>query len=210
MPADPAVPPPRPDTDLPDELADGPLGRLLTRYSVSPKHLGPPAPGDDELWLMAMAALRAPDRDKKIPFRFLVARGAALERLADLFEDYGRRRGRTPEELGDDRRRALQAPMSIAVIARIDPHDADVPPHEQWACVGGAICNAVNALHFMGYGAKMLSGARAADPVVAAAHCREGESLVGWIAVGTPRSPARPRGEVDPGCILGEFPADSL
>ncbi len=188
-------------TDLPE----GPLRALLTRYSVSPKHLGPPGPTDEELWLVAMAALRAPDRNKKIPFRFEVARGASLGRLADLFEDYGRRRGRSPEDLDGERRRALQAPVSIAVIARIDPHDPEVPVHEQWACVGGAISNAVTALHLLGYGAKMLSGARASDPAMSAAHCGEGETLVGWIATGTPRGAVMPRGEIDPGGILGEF-----
>jgi nitroreductase len=186
-------------------LPQGALRWLLTRYSVSPKHLGPPGPTDDEIWLMAMAALRAPDRNKKIPFRFVVARGRALDRLADLFEDYGRRRGRTDPELADDRRRALQAPVSIAVVARIDPHDAEVPVHEQWACVGGAISNAVTALHMMGYGAKMLSGVRASDAAVVAAHCRDGETLVGWIAAGTPSGPVKPRGEVDPAVVLAAF-----
>lgn len=194
----------RPTSDD-DGLPGGALRHLLTRYSVSPKHLGPPGPGDDEIWLMAMAALRAPDRNKKIPFRFVVARGASLERLADLFADYGRRRGRTAQEQEDDRRRALQAPVSIAVVARIDPSDEEVPVHEQWACVGGAISNAVTALHMMGYGAKMLSGHRATDPPIVAAHCREGEVLVGWIAAGTTVGPLRPRGEIDPSAILSTF-----
>ena len=71
--------------------------------------------------------------------------------------------------------------------------------------MGGAIANAVNALHFMGYGAKMVAGARARDPAIVAAHCGEGETLVGWIAAGTMDGPAKPRGEMDPGAILGRF-----
>lgn len=181
------------------------LRMLLTRYSVSGKYLGPPGPSDDEIWTMALAALRAPDHNKRMPFRFVVARGASLERLADLFEDYGRRRGRAGEELSLERERALQAPVTIAVIAHIDSGDPEVPVHEQWACVGGAISNALTALHLMGYAGKMLSGARAADPAIVAGHCREGETLVGWIAAGTPKGPIKPRGEVDPGCILREF-----
>jgi nitroreductase len=196
----------RESDDVPGEA----LRRLLTRYSVSPKQLGTPGPDDDAIWLMAMAALRAPDRNKKIPFRFVVARGPALQRLADLFEDYGRRRGRTEDALRDERRRALQAPVSIAVVARIDACDAEVPVHEQWACVGGAISNAVTALHMMGYGAKMLSGHRASDPAIVAAHCREGETLVGWIAAGTPTGPLRPRGEIDPARIVSAFDASRL
>jgi nitroreductase len=178
---------------------------LLTRYSVSAKHLREPGPTDDELWTVAMVALRAPDHEKRIPFRFAVTRGEGLERLAALFVDYGRRRGKEGRELEKEREKAMQAPVVIAVIARINPYDEIAPPHEQWTTVGGAIANALNALHFMGYGAKMVSGTRAADPAIVAAYCQEGESLVGWIATGAPDGPAKPRGEVDPGCILGRF-----
>lgn len=181
------------------------LRLLLTRYSVSAKHLREPGPSDDELWAMAMAALRAPDHNKRMPYRFVVARGEGLERLAALFEDYGRRRGKEGADLERERERAMQAPAVIAVVARIDAHDEEVPPHEQWASVGGAISNALTALHFMGYAGKMVSGARAADPAIVAAYCAEGETLVGWICAGTPDGPAKPRGEVDAVAILGEF-----
>lgn len=181
------------------------IGMLLTRYSISAKHLSSPGPSDDEIWTMAMAALRAPDHAKLIPFRFVTVRGDGLERLADLFEDYGRRNGKSGDALAAERVRATQAPLVIAVVARIDPGNTDVPPNEQWACVGGAISNAMTALHFMGYGAKMLSGIRARDPAIVAAFCGAGETLVGWIAAGTPKGPPKARGETDPCCILSEF-----
>jgi nitroreductase len=181
------------------------LQLLLTRYSVSGKHLGPPGPADDQLWAMAMAALRAPDHEKLIPFRFVVVRDRALERLADLFEDYGRRKGKAGAELAAERTRATQAPVVVAVVARIDPHNPEVPVHDQWACVGGAISNALSALHFMGYAGKMVAGDRAADPAIVSAFCGPGETLVGWITAGTPTDPAKPRGERDPGCILSSF-----
>ena len=172
------------------------LARLLARHSVGPKHLGAPGPGPDELRTAFAAALRAPDHGKLIPFRFVVIEGEALGRLADLFVEYGIRRGKRPEDVDLERRRATQAPTVIAVVARLVP-DHEVPPHEQWIAVGGAIANVMNALHFMDYGAKMLSGARAADPEIGKAFCREGEQLVGWISVGTPRVPSKPRA-VDP------------
>jgi nitroreductase len=82
-----------------------------------------------------------------------------------------------------ERKRAMQAPVVIAVVARIHP-EHEVPVHEQWIAVGGAITNMLNALHLMGYGAKMLSGLRAADPEIARAFCKGGERLVGWISTG--------------------------
>jgi len=181
------------------------LAQMLGRYSSSPGHLAYPAPSDGELEVMTLAALRAPDHCKRIPFRFVAARARALERLAELFLDYGRRRGKTDAALEDERQRALHAPLLVAVIARIDADDERVPVHEQWACVGGAIANAVLALHVMGYGAKMVSGSRARDPAVAAAYCGPGETLVGWIAAGTTTSPPVPRGDVDPATIISKF-----
>ena len=181
------------------------LRLLLTRFSISPKHLGEPGPSDEELSMIALAALRGPDHNKLIPFRFVVARGEALERLAELFVDYGRRRGKTGEVLEAERVRAMQAPVVVAVIARIENGNNDVPPYEQWACVGGAISNALTALHIMGYAGKMLSGVRAADPVIEGAYCKEGEKLLGWISMGTPKGPAKPRGEIDPALIMSSF-----
>ena len=181
------------------------LAQMLGRYSSSPGHLAYPAPSDDELEVMTLAALRAPDHRKLVPFRFVVARARGLERLAELFLDYGRRRGKTDAALEDERQRALHAPLLVAVIARIDPDDERVPVHEQWVCVGGAIANAVLALHVMGYGAKMVSGSRARDPAVAAAYCGPGETLVGWIAAGTTTAAPLPRGDVDPATIMSAF-----
>jgi nitroreductase len=169
------------------------LRMLLTRFSISPKHLGEPGPSDDELAVATLAALRGPDHDKLIPFRFVIARREGLERLAELFVDYGRRRGKTGEVLEAERVRAMQAPVVVAVIARIDDGNSEVPPYEQWACIGGAISNALTALHFMGYAGKMLSGVRAADPVIEGAYCKDGEKLLGWISMGTPKGPAKAR-----------------
>jgi nitroreductase len=186
---------------------DAALRLLLRRYSVSAKHLRAPAPTQDEVWTMAMAALRAPDRNKRRPFRFVVVRGEGLAHLAALFEDYGRRRGKSGAELEAERLRATKAPLAVAVVARVDAHDPEVAAHEQWICIGGAIGNAVMALHFMGYGAKMVSGGRVEDPLIRQAFCREGEQLVGWIVAGTPDEPPEPRGEIDPICILENFTA---
>ena len=168
------------------------LRLLLTRFSISPKHVGEPGPSDDEIALIALAALRAPDHEKLVPFRFVVARDEGLARLAELFLDYGRRRGKEGADLAAERARAMQAPVVIAVVARIDPAHPDVPPHEQWATVGGAVSNALTAIHLLGYAGKMLSGERAADAAIRAAYCREGETLLGWISVGTARDPRSP------------------
>jgi nitroreductase len=180
------------------------LDLLLGRHSVGPKHLRAPGPTDAELHQAFRAALRAPDHGKRVPYRFIVVRDEGLERLAELFVDYGRRCGKSDDELAMERTRAVQAPVVIAVAARVAGDD-EVPAHEQWISVGGALTNVLNALHLMGYGAKMLSGLRAADPQIGRAFCRPGEQLIGWISCGTPAGPVKARGDDDVEAIVRRF-----
>jgi len=169
------------------------LQALLSRYSVGPKHLVEPSPNDEQLALMANAALRAPDHAELVPYRFKLVRCAARQGMAALFADAARAAGKDEEGAALDAERALKPPMTVAVVARIDLGHPQVPAHEQWAAVGGAIANFLTAAHALGFGGKMLSGAKVRNPAIAAAFCEPGETLVGWIALGTPaRRPAGP------------------
>jgi len=161
------------------------LQALLSRYSVGPKHLVEPGPSDEQLAMMVQAALRAPDHAELVPYRFRLVRGAAKEGMAALFADAAREAGKGEEGAALDAERALRPPITVAVVARIDMGHPQVPAHEQWAAVGGAIANLMTAAHLLGFGGKMLSGAKVRNPAIAAAFCGPGETLVGWIALGT-------------------------
>jgi nitroreductase len=167
------------------------LATLFSRQSLGVKHLGEPGPGDDHLALMATAALRAPDHAELVPFRLKVVRGAARERMAALFEQAAREAGKDEAAARIDAERALRAPVTVAVLARIDMGHPLVPAHEQWVALGGALANFMNAAHALGYAGKMLSGAKVRVPAIQAAFCDAGETLVGWVALGTPLHPAR-------------------
>jgi nitroreductase len=176
----------------PDPASHAALDRLLARQSVGIKHLAEPGPADAELQRMAEAALRAPDHAGLVPFRFVVVRGAARARLAGLFAQAARRAGKDEAGAALDAERAQRAPVTVAVVARQDPGHPQVPVHEQWACLGGALSYFLLAAHLMGYGGKMLSGGKVRDASIQSAFCRPGEQLVGWVALGTPvGSPAR-------------------
>jgi nitroreductase len=170
-----------------------PLGELLRRYSVGTKHLAEPAPMLDELRRMTEAALRAPDHAGLVPFRFAAIRGEARARLADLFEQAAVLSGKNTVDAARDRLRALDAPLLVAVIARIDPGHPLATVHEQWMAVGGALTNFLNAAHALGYAGKMLSGAKVRAAPVVAAFCEPGEQLVGWVVLGTARKPGSPK-----------------
>lgn len=186
------------------------LALLLARQSVGIKHLVEPGPGEAELRRMADAALRAPDHGGLVPFRFVVVRGAARERLAALFAQAAQDAGKDPAGVALDAERARRAPVTLAVLARLDTGHPQVPVHEQWACVGGALTNLLNAAHALGFGGKMLSGAKVRHPALQAAFCGPGETLLGWVALGTPvASPKRGHDKPHAAAVLRDWPATS-
>lgn len=190
------------DGPLDDVARSQALRLILTRFSTSANYLREPAPTEEDVWAVVAASLRGPDHGKRIPFRFVLSRDEGLERLAELFVDYGRRTGKSIEELAEERLKATQAPVVLGVVARIDTSEGAPAAHEQWAAVGGAIALALSAFHVLGFGAKMVSGARTKDPEIMKAYCKPGEQLVGWISAGTPISRTRQRGQVDPSTLL--------
>lgn len=114
------------------------LQTLLSRYKLGVKHLADPAPEAAALQHMAAAALRArPWRSGAIS-----AGGGARQaraRLADLFAAHALARGKDAEGIAMERERALRAPLTVAVVARIDPG----PP-------GGARARAVDGCGWRG------------------------------------------------------------
>lgn len=163
------------------------LALLRSRYSLGARHLAEPGPDAAALECMTEAALRAPDHGGLVPYRFVVVRGAARERLACLFEAAAREAGKDDASIAMERQRSLGVPVTVAVVARIDAGHPLAPPHEQWIAVGGAIANFLNAGHALGFGGKLLSGRKVRLPAVQAAFCEPGETLVGWIVLGTPQ-----------------------
>ncbi len=178
------------------------MERLLTRHSVGPKHLTLPAPTQEQVYLAVAASLRAPDHQKLVPFRFVVISDEPRSLLGELFADFARRGGKSDDEIANERDRAMRGPLLVAFVARIEQDHPRVPPHEQWLAAGGALANFLTALHLMGYGAKVLSGRKVADPVISAAFCEPGETLIGWIAAGTASEAPRPRHNDNPDAIL--------
>lgn len=169
------------------------LAGLLARFSVGTRHLSEPAPSMDDLLRMTEAALRAPDHAGLVPFRFAAIRGAARQRLGDLFEVAALQAGKNADDAQRDRHRALDAPLLLAVVARIDTGHPQATVHEQWMAVGGALTNLLNAAHALGYAGKMLSGAKVRAAPVVAAFCEPGEQLVGWVVLGTARKAGSPK-----------------
>lgn len=170
-----------------------PLAALLGRHSIGPRWMVAPGPGADQLALAVQAALRAPNHGRMRPWRMVTVSEEQRPALAALFEQFARDSGKSEEDVAIERERAFNGPVLVAWMARIDTGVTKVPPHEQWICVGGALSNFMNALHFMGYGAKILSGRKCQHPALVQAFCERGEQLVGFVCTGTPTRALEPR-----------------
>lgn len=176
------------DTGMPPALA-----ALLSRHSLGPRWMVAPGPDAQQLALAVQAALRAPNHGRLQPWRLVTIAKAQRPALAMLFEQFARDAGKSEEEVAAERERAWNGPVLVAWVARIDKDVSKVPPHEQWICVGAAMGNFMNAVHSMGYGAKILSGRKCQHPALVQAFCEEGEQLVGFTCIGTPTRELEPR-----------------
>ncbi|MFN7723762.1 MAG: nitroreductase family protein [Rubrivivax sp.] len=184
------------------------LAALIARHSLGGKHLVEPGPDAAALAWMAEAALHAPDHAELAPFRFAVVQGSARQALARLFTQAALDAGKDADAAALDAERAARAPVTVAVLARIDLGHPLVPAHEQWMAVGGALANFLNAAHLLGYAGKMLSGAKVRHAVLQQAFCQPGETLVGWVALGTAARPVGSRApKADVGAVCAPWQA---
>jgi len=179
------------------------LDLLLTRHSPWP--LAEPIPSETELQRAFAAAMCAPDHGALRPWRFVLIRGAARERLGDLFVQAARLRD-PADDAERFRRKALVAPLLVAVVAHVQPH-SKVPEIEQTVATGAAAMNLLNALHLQGYGCFWVSGPNAYDATVHAGLGLAGnERLLGFVYVGTPQNTGqRPAERADPAPHVREW-----
>ena len=174
-------------------MADNPnvLQTLLTRRSVPALKLREPGPSADQIEAAIAAALRAPDHSNLKPWRCVLIRGAARQRLSELL--YTRMREREPatppQKLEKARNNPLAAPLVIAIGARLRPGHK-VPEQEQLLSCGAATMNMQNAFHAQGFASIWLTGGNAYDPQVAQAlNFPPDERCLGFLYVGSAAPP---------------------
>jgi nitroreductase len=153
----------------------------------SPPKLVDPAPDDAQIEAILAAAIRAPDHGRLRPWRFLILRGPARERLGTVLADA--LKARMPEMPADaierERQKPLRAPLMVVVAASlVEGHK--IPVIEQMLAAGAATQNLVLAAHAMGFGAMWRTGDPAYDArVKAALGLAPTDAIVGFIYLGT-------------------------
>lgn len=169
------------------------LQAIAARRSVAPRRLVPPGPDREQLKLMILAAVAAPDHGRLRPWRFIVIEAGQRAALAAAFAAAARELdpGAAEAAVSREAEKAEHGPCLIAVIARIDPAHAIAPPHEQWASVGAAIQNLLLAAESLGFAAMIVSGRKVGTQALRRAFSlADAEHLVGFVAVGSYEGPA--------------------
>lgn len=172
------------------------LDFLLTRRSHPPKTLTLPIPDRAGIEAILTAGTRVPDHGKLEPWRLLVLRRAALDRLAKAAGEHAARVGMDPDLAAKGVNQFANAHLIVAVI--FSPKGTEKVPLIEQVHSAGAVClSLVNAALASGWGAGWLTGWVAHDRGFAtpAFGLTGDEEVTGLVHIGTATqvSPERPR-----------------
>ncbi len=158
----------------------------LHRRSSVPK-LNDPLPTPEMLENIYKAAFRAADHAVLRPWRFLIIKGEARERLGELFVEAGMAQDSAlaPAAIEKLRSKPLRAPLIIVCISSYKPHPK-VPELEQDLSAGAATQNMLLAAFAQGLGAMWRTGSLAYNPVVKTGlGLSDAEKIIGFLYIGT-------------------------
>ncbi len=161
------------------------LDALLNRSS-SPK-LSDPLPNEKILENIYRSALRAADHGVLRPWRFLLIKGAARDRLGELFLAAAicQDPQLPPEKQASLKQKPLRAPLILVIISN-PVEDPKVPIFEQELSAAAATQNMLLAAYAQGVGAMWRTGSMAYDKtVMVGLGLTAAEKIIGFLYLGT-------------------------
>ncbi|PIE14901.1 MAG: nitroreductase [Rhodobacterales bacterium] len=159
---------------------------LLNRRSRIYKTLTTPVPSNDELRPLLTAAARVPDHGILNPWRFIVLRGAALKRLAELTKTRGAELGMDPDKVAKTAAMFENAGLIVTVVSA--PHSLErIPEVEQFYSAGASCLSLMNAAQASGWGANWISGWTSHDRefIRQGLGLADDETVAGYIHIGS-------------------------
>ena len=146
------------------------LDFLLSRRSVLARMMEGPGPGEEDLRRILQTGLRVPDHGRLAPWRFIVIRGEARERLGGVLAETFERKNpdAIDEQIEIERERLTRAPVVVAVVSKV-VKEHKIPEWEQILSSGAACQTMLIAALSMGYAAQWITEWYAYDPDVKAA-----------------------------------------
>jgi nitroreductase len=174
---------------------------------VSSESLVEPAPDELDLHLMLSAAVRAPDHGRLRPWRFVVLKGAARQRLGDLMAEalVHRHPDASAAQIEKERSKPFRAPMILAVAAKV-VESSKIPAIEQVLSAGAAAQNVMIAAFALGYGCAWKTGDAAYDSEIKAAFgLAPSDSIVGFLYLGSNAKALPPAPPADLDALVTEW-----
>lgn len=160
------------------------LDLLLNRRSIA--RLSEPAPEGKALENIIRAGLRAPDHASLTPWRFVIAQGEGLQKLANILASAAKADNCDQTVIDKASHAPFRAPMVITVIAKVTEHDK-VPAFEQHLSAGCAVQAMQLAAVAQGFQGFWRSGKWMFHDSVRNAFSVQGkDQIVGFLYLGTP------------------------
>ena len=180
---------------------------LLSRRSILARMMDGPGPGDEDLRTIMEAGMRVPDHGRLTPWRFIVIRGDAREKLGEtLGAAFVRNNPDAIEEQVElERERLTRAPVVIAVVSKtVKEHK--IPEWEQILSSGAACQTMLIAALSMGYAAQWITEWYAYDPEVKRALGLDADDqIAGFVYLGHEAETPAERNRPDYDDIVSEW-----
>jgi len=190
-----------------NDIADGPLGLLLSRRSGSAKRMTGPGPTPAELDTILAAATRVPDHGKLTPWRFILFEDDARARFGEVLAEcfHAVNPDADQDRLQTERERFLRAPTVVAVISRVR-EGIPIPEWEQMMSAGACCMTLVFAAHAFGYVANWITEWCAYDACVREKlGLADNERVTGFVYVGKSALPLEERPRPDFRSLVSRF-----
>jgi len=164
------------------------INYLKTRRSVPLPFLCEPAPSEKELEEILTIATRVPDHAKLVPWRLVVYKGEARQKIGENLAEMAKAKNPDIDEEAyqAEKKQFLPAPITIGVISKPIEH-FKVLSIEQLLSAGAVALNLVHGANAFGYGAHWVTRWFAHDKKAAKMlGANEGEQFVAFVHIGTP------------------------
>lgn len=180
---------------------------LLNRRSVVVRAMQEPGPNEADLEKILRTGMRVPDHGRLTPWRFIVIKGDAREKMGTILGAAFRKANPDciDEQVEIETERFLRAPVVIAVASRTNPGHK-IPEWEQILSSGAACQNMLTAALSMGYAAQWITEWYAYnDYVKAALGLQPADRVAGYIYLGSMEEAPTDRARPDYADIVSEW-----
>ena len=180
---------------------------LLTRNSAPIPELKEPAPDDSEIRTILTAATRVPDHGRLAPWRFIIYRGEAREKIGEkLLELAEKREGPLPEgRRNQELARFSRAPLVIGVISS-PKENPKIPRWEMFLSGGMAAMNLMIAANALGYGTHMITNWYSdSDEGRTLLGLAPHERVIGFVHIGSYAGSAPDRPRPDAAKLISDY-----